>query len=47
VLLAVGIVCLSWFGSRPVVRAQERRLFAEIIKPIRADGARWVRDWDR
>ena len=43
---AAGVLTVTWFATRSLASIQEEELFDEIVSPIRADAARWLRDWD-
>ena len=44
--VAATVLAVIWFATRSLASIQEQELFDEIVSPIRADGARWLRDWD-
>ena len=43
---AAAVLALVWFATGSLASIQEQELFDEIVAPIRADAARWLRNWD-
>ena len=43
---AAAFLAVAWFTTRSLASIQEEELFDEIVSPIRADAARWLREWD-
>lgn len=41
-LVAASLLGLAAWGTVPLVHAQERRLFTEIVAPLQDDAARWL-----